>query len=375
MPTTVRFRRDGIPLHIHPGAGSSETGRWHSVWERHPNDPQAHTREDAEHPFIAQGRYPVAWERRDILRFSGRWTETMEENYFRALRGERFNEYLRPSTLARRHGVAQQEAVIQATSLAVAFSNRKFGVEIECIMNQAEFTTSVRAKGINISYRGYTHEDSDSAWKLVSDGSLRYSGGRRGFVCIELVSPILQGDEGMRQLQLVCESLAETRATVNKTCGLHVHHDAREQLIPEDVRRLCHSYTNARQAIDKLVAPSRRANNNSFCQHFSTSDLATIDAGHTINDMRVPNRYKVINLQAYQRHKSLEFRQHQGTVDFHKISAWVKFGQCMIEAARAGQTVLPTAEPDTLFRSIGMPEDLATYFKSRAEVLAREVNT
>lgn len=37
------------------------------------------------------------------------------------------------------------------------------------------------------------------------------------------------------------------------------------------------------------------------------------------------SRYHKVNAEAYKVHKTIEFRQHQGTTDFEKISHWVRF--------------------------------------------------
>lgn len=377
MPTTMRFRRDGVALHIHPVAGSSDpNGRWHGPWERHPSDPHAHEREDAEHPFIGTGRYPVAWERRELLLGRGTLSQAQIDTYFRALRGERMaNTFQRDIIGAQRaRGVVlQQEAVLEATTAALAFDQRRFGVEIECIMNVREFVRVATAKGLRVVQRGYNHIDSETDWKLVNDGSLRYSGGRAGFQTIELVSPILQGDEGMRKLQQACEALAETGAMVNRTCGLHVHHDASRNMDLEAAKRLGHSYQNAQPAIDKLVARSRRGHT-TYCSSFTSGDLAVLDRATEIGRIGMGTRYKAVNFEAYGVHKTIEFRQHQGSVEFQKISAWVKLGQCLVAHAVNGGTVQPTSNVAELFNAIGLPTDLSMYFIQRVAVLAAEVS-
>ena len=54
----------------------------------------------------------------------------------------------------------------------------------------------------------------------MHDGSLRAGRGRKA---VEIVSPVLKGADGVRQVLAVVRELNARGATVNKTCGLHVH--------------------------------------------------------------------------------------------------------------------------------------------------------
>ena len=369
MPTTMRFRRDGVALHIHPVAGSAHPeGRWHGPWERHPSDPQAHSREDAEHPFI-HGRYPISWERREFNLRPGQ-----EETYLRSLRGERLVDYIRPRERVQRFGAEVQvdaETVVSIPSQAIAFE-RRFGVEIECIMDIAAFIAACARKGVRVMQRGYTHiTPTPTTWMLTPDGSLMYSGGRPGFRTIECVSPILQGAAGMQALKSVCEALAETNAMVNKTCGLHVHHDA-VMFTANQAKDLAWTYVRATPIIDKLVAPSRRAAvNPTFCRPLTASDVTHyFEPATSVGGMVGINRYKTLNFAAYARHKTVEFRQHQGSVDFNKIAAWVKFGHLMMHAAASGARIEPNPTAERFYEFLGMSEDLKSFFNQRASVLA-----
>lgn len=57
-------------------------------------------------------------------------------------------------------------------------------------------------------------------WKLVTDSSLQ------GNNTFELVSPILVGENGLKELETVCWVLDICNAKVNDSCGFHVHMDA-----------------------------------------------------------------------------------------------------------------------------------------------------
>ena len=43
------------------------------------------------------------------------------------------------------------------------------------------------------------------------------------------------------------------------------------------------------------------------------------------------DRYYKVNAVAYDRHKTIEFRQHSGTIEYEKISNWVMFLARLVE--------------------------------------------
>jgi hypothetical protein len=45
-------------------------------------------------------------------------------------------------------------------------------------------------------------------------------------------------------------------------------------------------------------------------------------------------RYARVNLEAWRRHRTIEFRQHGGTVEAEKALAWIRFGLGFIEESR-----------------------------------------
>jgi hypothetical protein len=42
-------------------------------------------------------------------------------------------------------------------------------------------------------------------------------------------------------------------------------------------------------------------------------------------------RYRKVNAEAYLRHKTIEFRQHAGTVEYDKIAKWIGFLAALIQ--------------------------------------------
>lgn len=67
----------------------------------------------------------------------------------------------------------------------------------------------------------------------------------------------------------------------------------------------------------------------------------------------MPGRYFKINLQAYLRHGTIEFRQHSGSANATKVCNWVRFLQAFIdESCRRAHPEI-TAAPQPSFHGRG----------------------
>ncbi len=220
-------------------------------------------------------------------------------------------------------------------------TERTFGIEIEFIGDAIEVETAVRAAGVSCHREGYNH-NTRSYWKITTDASV-YQNRSYDNTGWELVSPILKGQEGLDELEKVCKALVTAGVKVNKTCGLHVHHGAGD-FTTDTFKNIIKIYSRFEDTIDSLVSPSRRGTSNSYCR--SLNDPTNNHYGYSIpealerNTVRamlqeVPDRYRKLNLQSYLTHGTVEFRQHQGSTDFTKISNWIKLTQAMVERAVA----------------------------------------
>jgi len=245
--------------------------------------------------------------------------------------------------------------------------NRSFGVEIECATDIARLITLAAVQGIQVSQEPYNHH-TVIHWKLVNDSSVIVH--HPSLSNIEVVSPPLRGADGIEQLRIICTILMQLGSKVNQTCGLHVHHDAADVASPE-LLLLAKNYNHALPAIDQLVAISRRYDANAYCKPWNRTDFTLF------NTLDRPNygnlqRNKNINFASIARHGTIEFRQHQGTVEFDKILNWVSFGQHMIKAAQAG-VIVPTKTTNyaSLFNKIGLPASVSEFLDNRASTLKR----
>lgn len=235
-----------------------------------------------------------------------------------------------------------------------------FGVEIECLMMRSRFVERARINRMQYEYQGYNHTDSRSYYKFVSDASIH------GENPIECVSPVLEGnDNGFESLKNCCKTLNEADARVNRSTGLHVHIGV-ANLTNSWFINIFKNYQKLESIIDTFMAPSRRRDNNTFCRSLSGFNF---DNGcNTIADIqrKLNSRYFKVNPMAINRHGTIEFRQHQGTTDYEKISNWVRFCAKLVEwSSNNTLTGMVSSIDEIPF----ITESEKGFFKSRAEAL------
>lgn len=211
-----------------------------------------------------------------------------------------------------------------ATETNAMLNDRKFGIEIECLLprgeTQSTLASAIAAAGVPCFNAGYTHARSTS-WKIVSDASLRGTG-----TGMEIVSPPMQGEDALRQIVVVSRVLNEKGATVNRSCGLHVHVEANGMPIGA-MRKLAAIYIENENIIDSFMPMSRRASNNTYCGSLSRANWGSLaqarNAAEIAQAIAHGNRFVKLNYSAFLRHGTVEFRHHSGTVDADKIIKWL----------------------------------------------------
>lgn len=237
---------------------------------------------------------------------------------------------------------------------------RRFGVEIEAYnCTQEKLLHELREAGIRVAIEGYTHRTTEH-WKLVTDSSLS------GNDTFELVSPILAGEAGLKELETVCWVLDLCDVKVNDSCGFHVHMDA-ANFNMETWKNLALTYKHLEPVIDSFMPGSRR--NNQYCQSLHGISDTAIREASTITDLQYVfnnRRYYKLNLEAYSRHRTVEFRQHSGTTNYTKMEKWIRFLNGLVTFASAAS--LPERTNLESLPFLGEKEKL--FFKLRTKKLA-----
>lgn len=189
-------------------------------------------------------------------------------------------------------GDAWKAALITSSSRRPATQENHVGVELEFGVPADDDGRALRLALVKAKLAGRA--------ALGDDGSVSIPG--RHTHELRLIAPETQI---AAVVTAACEALAACDATVNATCGLHVHLDARNRDPAEMHARLY----RALPWLYSIVSPSRRRN-----QYCRRNRSAQPDRSQ---------RYLAINACAERAHGTIEVRLHHGTVDAAKIRHWI----------------------------------------------------
>ena len=189
-----------------------------------------------------------------------------------------------------------------------------FGIEIETLINY----TNARNNGLNIGgyHNGYQVPYLPSGWTASRDGSLRGTPNERG---CEIVSPILRGEDGLRQIYTVLATLKEKGHRVNKTTAVHVHIGYGNQ--PEEqIRRLIAVVAYLETAIYATTGTKNRERG-TYCQGIRRHE----NVQKAVENMNT-NRYHLLNITNLRERRipTVEFRAFSGSLNPVKVLGWVQ---------------------------------------------------
>lgn len=190
-----------------------------------------------------------------------------------------------------------------------------FGVEIECyIPREAAPRRGYRHRGVQIP-------DHPIGWNAQEDGSL---GTHHGYVSCEIVSPVLRGADGLRDLKRACEWLNAAGAMVDRRCGLHVHVGVVKggAVGQKNLKAIMTAVANLEKAIYAATGTKSRERG-SYCAPVSTCTLAK--AGR----LGMVDRYRILNVNTNK--PTVEFRAFAGTTNFTKIASYVRLAVGVVQ--------------------------------------------
>lgn len=97
--------------------------------------------------------------------------------------------------------------------MTIHVNDLTFGVELETTLPLGTCPVGGYHQGVQVPQL-------PPGWKAERDGSIHTG---PGHMAAEIVSPVLKGADGLRQLQAVCAWLNSVGAKVNRSTGFHVH--------------------------------------------------------------------------------------------------------------------------------------------------------
>ena len=236
------------------------------------------------------------------------------------------------------------------------YPDQTFGVEIELtssdwdedgvfeeegsrIIDELTFCLGVQKVYQHLSYDG---AGISTQWNVEWDGSCGW----------EVVSPVLQGIEGIQELTTALNALNEltkdspqNRLTVNFTTGLHLHLGARSTTLGQ-LKSLVLEVHKAEPMLGALVSQSRinefqytgsyKGVPNEYCMPIRTQITKKSMKEITRKQVflrKINSRYSTVNLKPMLSQKTVEFRLHNGTTDAIKVIRWLSICQQLFHQA------------------------------------------
>jgi hypothetical protein len=211
-------------------------------------------------------------------------------------------------------------------SRTILATDLTFGIEIEGLLPD----DVINREGIRIGsyHRGIQVPGLPSGWKAENDESI---GHRSGYTPVEIVSPILRGADGLRQLIEVCHKLRQWGWVMRQTCGCHIHvgtsalRDDALNRSPEFLRKTVALVMRNETALFASTGTKTREHS------YSYSGSAREEFAPIINRLTPElarwetNRGRTLNLQPLSTSKqTVEFRVFQAGIKVAKIATYVQ---------------------------------------------------
>lgn len=182
----------------------------------------------------------------------------------------------------------------------------RFGIELECKLPRREPGRNIRIGGYGYD-RGVQIPWAPRGWVATSDSSIR---AEEGYRAVEVISPILQGEDGLRQVAQVVDALVARGAVTDSSCGLHVHVDG-HFVDAYHMAELKHIFPQLENWFLWLNGPDAiNRVQNRYCYRVAGVGVSNSSRYQTIN---VSNWYNSTGK------RTIEFRCWQGTTDLDRI--------------------------------------------------------
>lgn len=231
----------------------------------------------------------------------------------------------------------------------------RFGIEIETVgLNREAVALAIQSAlpGSRMGVESVTEAVSGRTWKVVPDGSLN------GYTNGEIVSPIL-GYADLDVLQNIVRAVRAAGATVDESCGIHVHvdgarFDARSVV---NLVKLVHRHEALLQHV--LGVSERRAAR--YCRPVNPEFIARIERSRptTLADVNAAwygqsnprptrydsSRYHGLNLNSLFFRGTIEFRYFSGTLHAGKVKAFVQLALALAARALTSKAAVGKAKP------------------------------
>ena len=208
------------------------------------------------------------------------------------------------------------------SSNKLLISGFKFGIELEC----------------NIE-----------AWKMAEKMTFEPGWRCHDEHCgAEIVSPVLHGYGGLLSLRRQLRHLWKWRKKITfADCGLHVHVDIQDFNLGQ-LKRLLTIASRFDQTIFCMLDGCRWNNNYTRRCNYDEKKIRTAKGLSSLQNLQRNDRYSGLNLHAFSKHGTAEFRYAMGSADWQKIYSLTVLYLKMVAAARSDMEI-PKSNPVSEF--------------------------
>jgi RNA polymerase subunit RPABC4/transcription elongation factor Spt4 len=252
-----------------------------------------------------------------------------------------------------------------------------YGLELEgLVKDREEFYQRLKELGFKVRLTGYSHDMENELWKVGDDGSVRRNMNdeeRNNYQSVELTTPKLYAVDGLRKVKTVLDIWNEIGSAVNNSCGFHVHVDA-WNFSRRELARLLLVWLKIEPVVYFLVSPSRR--NNSYAKFWRKTSNYNV-ARMIFEKVGEYDRYYALNLFAFRRYRTVEFRLHQGTTNYEKVKNWTIFCLKLVEKVKGGLKWYHFSEEPTIeevLDKLGIVENAVPIIRDARKFLVERYN-
>jgi hypothetical protein len=138
---------------------------------------------------------------------------------------------------------------------------------------------------------------------------------------------------------------------------------------------LLKAYDVYKSDIGSILPQSRRQGERytRYCENLKRAEVKRLEEVRSFDCLSYiyGSRTRTVNLDAYFRYKTVEFRQHSGTYDYEKIKNWVIITQGLLKIAAkmvTDQTNLFSYNWKQFEDELNLNEDIKEYIASRRRI-------
>ena len=229
---------------------------------------------------------------------------------------------------------------------------------------EMHIANTLRNHGIPASSQGKVFDPVPGHWMITQDSSIMAPHREYNYCQIEITTPIFYfTEQSIAQVRKVCQILAGTyRININQSCGIHVHSGDETLGFSADTLRNLSAFLWTFETQLATIHPKHRLKN--MLQSGNIGELSVLGLGLVGDRLRRPGLEMILSTETgneavgllqppepekkrlayafanvelpyvHPEKRTVEFRQHEGTLDADELISWLRVCNGIIEYAR-----------------------------------------